>query len=210
MNKLSENLKTLLINSKLSERELSRRTSVPQQVINRIIVGKNTNPKLETLLPLASYFMVSVSQLIGDNIFFPDTKISLNHSGWRKIPLTELPNLSSLLLTEVGMNSKQMIEVDVEVSPKGFAIKMWDDSMEPKFPKGALLVFDVGKKIKNGRFCIVYSHNKQKKYIFRQIMLKDKNLLIRCLNPKYSCFKSRLLEPGEEVVAVLIQAKIEY
>ena len=66
MTKLGLNLKNLLNQTKLTESELARRTGVAQQVINRIASGKNTNPKLDTLSQIASYFMVSISQLVGD------------------------------------------------------------------------------------------------------------------------------------------------
>ena len=65
--KLSQNLKILISNAKISENELARRTGIAQQIINRILLGENQNPKILTIIPLAHYFGVSVSQLIGDD-----------------------------------------------------------------------------------------------------------------------------------------------
>ncbi|TAK72320.1 MAG: helix-turn-helix domain-containing protein [Gammaproteobacteria bacterium] len=210
MNNLGNNLKNLLEYSKLSERELARRTGIPQQVINRIVTGQNTNPKLETLLPLSSYFRISVSQLIGDSVLPSEAKFSLEHLGWVKIPLIDLAENSFLPFSGTISNLKEIIEVDAEVSQEGFAIKMADDSMEPKFPKGTLLIFDPNKQIKNGKFYLGYSHNKPKKYFFRQFIIKNNTTFIRCLNPKYSCFKSTPLDSHDEILGVLVQAKTDY
>jgi transcriptional regulator with XRE-family HTH domain len=66
MNTLRSNLRYLLDKAELSENELSRRTGISQQIINRMLSGENTNPKIATLTPLAHYFHISISQLIGE------------------------------------------------------------------------------------------------------------------------------------------------
>ena len=50
---LSSRLKKLLTNANISEAELARRTGIAQPMVNRLATGKNKNPKLETLKPIA-------------------------------------------------------------------------------------------------------------------------------------------------------------
>ena len=49
MNNISNNLKELLKHEGISENELAKRVGISQQIINRLITGINTNPKLETI-----------------------------------------------------------------------------------------------------------------------------------------------------------------
>lgn len=59
-------LRNLMLNAKISEYELAKKTGVPQPSINKILNGKNTNPKISTLRPLAQHFMITISELIGE------------------------------------------------------------------------------------------------------------------------------------------------
>lgn len=209
MNKLAENLKWLLKNANLSENELSRRTNIPQQIINRIIAGKNKNPKLETIMPIASYFTVSISQLIGDEIS-GEIRLATEHFGWREIPLIDLTKSSSLSITELTSNAASTIKADASVSGEGIAIKMHDDSMQPRFPKGTILIFDLNKSYKNGKFCLIYSKSQQKQYLFRQILIKNGNLFTKCINPKSSYYEAKSLHPKDEIIGVLVQARVDF
>src|SRR3990167_4433236 len=156
MKKLSTNLKNLLHNAKLSENELARRTGIPQQVINRILSGENQNPKIATLSPLANYFMVSISQLIGDgDIQLSEAKLNTKHFGWQEIPLLDWNELSKLPLDKLLLNSKDKLSIDISHSGMVFATRMVGNSMEPKFTEGTLLIFDSHKKPSNGDFVLL-------------------------------------------------------
>lgn len=67
MASLSANLKVLMSLSKINASELARRTGIAQPIIHRLSTGQNTNPKLATIKPIARYFSVTVSQLIGED-----------------------------------------------------------------------------------------------------------------------------------------------
>lgn len=83
---LSLNLKKLMKLREINPSELARQTGVAQPIIHRIASGKNTNPKLETLKPLAAHFRVSLSELIGDAMAFDDTLARLKDESMEKNP----------------------------------------------------------------------------------------------------------------------------
>jgi len=208
MNKLSANLKRLLINAKLSENELSRRIGIPQQMINRIITGKNNNPKLETIMPIAAYFLVSVSQLIGDEDILLESRVSSEHKGWNSVPLLDVKKINADTIKSLIAKPIATIKTDIAISSNGFAITMNDDSMEPKFPKKTILVFDPEIDMGNGKFCLLYIHGKY--VIFRQVFIRNSGISIKSLNPKYADFKSSQLQSNDKFLGVLVQAKINY
>lgn len=210
MDKLGKNLKSLLSKSNLSENELSRRTGVPQQIINRILLGQNKNPKIATLIPLANYFMVSVSQLIGDEPFNnKETNLNVTHVGWNEVPIIEYNIINPFILNELITKATSKILVDIQINPGCFAVKLEDNSMEPKFPKGALLTFDSTRKIANAIFGLVYIYS-ERKTVFRQIFIKHEKIYIKCLNPIFSCYKIKEICSEDKCLGMLIQSKIDY
>ena len=72
MSRLSEVLQALLRHRKLTVSELSRHTGLVQPVIYRMTTGETDNPKLSSLLPIANYFNVNLSQLIGEEPLSPE------------------------------------------------------------------------------------------------------------------------------------------
>src|SRR5437868_1736736 len=88
--KLSNNLNLLMSEARLNAEELSRRINIPASTIKKIRNNKDANPTLLTLSPLAKYFSLTISQLIGDESF-PETRLKgayiINHSALTHIPL---------------------------------------------------------------------------------------------------------------------------
>lgn len=208
MKKLRNNLKNLLHNAKISENELSRRTGVPQQVINRILSGENKNPKIATLSPLANYFMVSISQLIGDDIQASETKLNTQHSGWQEIPLIDWKSLGKSPLDELLSNSKDKLSIDITPADKVFAVRMVCNSMEPKFTEGTLLIFDPYKKPSSGDFVLL--HLSDNEVIVRQIFIKKGKIYKKCLNPRCKDYKLTLLSQDCSYLGSLIQSRTDY
>jgi transcriptional regulator with XRE-family HTH domain len=210
MSNLSKNLRNLLNKAKLSENELGRRTGVPQQVINRILNGQNANPKLATLTALSAHFMISVSQLISEELDTKDTRLSTTHSGWIEIPLLKWEEIKHFCKKQKkAAVFKESILTDACGSEKLFATKMYNDSMELKFEQGALLIFDSCREPQDKDF-VLYRMTDENELSFRQIFFKNNNTYIKCLNPKLSCYRPVLLENKAECLAVLIQSRSNY
>ncbi len=208
MNKLSANLKNLLFNAKISENELARKTGVAQQVINRILSGENKNPKIATLSPLANYFMVSISQLIGDENFDVKPKLNTVHLGWQEIPIIDWDFLSKKSLNELLSQSNEKILVDIGFSKNIFALRMNDDSMEPKLSNGAILVFDPNKKPSNGDFSLLELPNNEIEV--RQILIKGKKIYKKCLSPSHKDYKSTQISEDTKYLGLLIQSRTDH
>src|SRR3990167_1373890 len=67
--KLSKNLNLLMAENRLNAEELSRRIGLPASTIKKIRNNDDANPTLSTLAPLAKYFSLSISQLVGEEPF---------------------------------------------------------------------------------------------------------------------------------------------
>lgn len=60
---VANNLQWLMTKARTNPHELQRATGVPQPTIHRILTGVSTDPRTQTLEPLARFFQVSVSDL---------------------------------------------------------------------------------------------------------------------------------------------------
>ena len=208
MNKFSSNLRDLIHNAKISENELSRKTGVAQQIINRILSGENKNPKIATISPLANYFMVSISQLIGDEEIGFKTRMNSNHLGWQEIPFIDLDAFINRPLKDLLSETQEKILADVSSSSNVFAMRMRGDSMEPKFSDGTILIFDINKKPSNGDFILFERPN----FVIemRQLFIKKDSLYKKCLNPTYKDYTVSLISADYNQVGVLIQSRTDH
>lgn len=203
MNKLGSNLKLLLQKAHLSENELARRTGISQQIINRILSGENKNPKIATLNPIANYFMISISQLIGDEFFDKEVSLNILHRGWREIPLIDFNNILGSALNELILESNSKVIADIDYSENIFALKMNDDSMEPKFSKGSILIFDSKREVLTGDYGLLII---DKKILIRQVFLKNEKFYVKSLNPNCDNYKITMIDVPYKCLGVLLQS----
>lgn len=208
MNKLSNNLKQLIQNAKISENELARRTGVPQQVINRILSGENKNPKLATLSPLCNYFMVTLSQMIGDEIQSSNTKLNTIHLGWQEIPVLKWDLLAKVSLNQLLSQNNEKILVDIKLANCIFALRMLGNSMEPKFSEGTILVFDHGNTPKNGDFALLCLSDREIEV--RQIFIKNSMVYKKSLNPTSNDYNLTPIKENTRYLGLLIQSKTDF
>lgn len=208
MKNLKNNLKQLLQHAKLSENELARRTGVSQQIINRILSGENQNPKIATLYPLANYFMVSISELLGEVLRPSSAQLNTNHLGWQSVPLIEWEELVKAPITDLILRSSKSLLIDIKPSDGIFAVKLKGDSMEPKFSEGTLLFFDLEKKPSNGDFVLLCLNNKES--MVRQFFKKHDIAYKKCLNPNYPDYTLTLINDNTHYLGTLIQSRMDY
>lgn len=203
MSQLGFNLKKLLDQANLSENELARRTGISQQIINRIISGSNTNPKLATITPLARYFKVPLHEFILGDISCIDSVAT----PLVKIPYINLTTLSSNTLENAMHKANHYIYFENTDDKLLFAIDIDDPAMESKFPRGTLLILEYGAPANDGHFCLIKTKDEQ--YIFRKLTVNDLGEpCINGLNHNHPDFEVKPLMG--EIVAILIQSRTTF
>lgn len=138
MASLSSNLKTLMTSVHINASELARRTGIAQPIIHRLSTGQNTNPKLATIKPIARYFMVNISQLIGEEPLPSDQspQITGNYRAWNRVPLISWKDATSWpeALPHYQTSDEVMyISTDANVSKLAYGLIIQGCAMEPLF-----------------------------------------------------------------------------
>lgn len=206
---MSAILKGLMTEIDINESELARRTGVGQPVVHRICSGETDNPKVATLSPIANFFAISISQLIGDEplptdripgTFKPDVQ------GWRQIPLLEWEQVLPWPKLIQKSGPFPTISTDIELGQHAYAIAVRDTTMEPRFPEGTVLIVDPNLKPTNLDFAIVHVEGHSLPN-FKQVLIDGEQTILKSLNTD---FKTLLLEKPHKFFGVMVQARMSF
>jgi SOS-response transcriptional repressor LexA len=212
---VSSILKQLMKAEHVDAAELAEHTGIPQTTINRIRSNPKSNPTLSSLIPIASYFSVTVSQLVGDEPLPPHRL--LGEQGAKKRSWSSIPLITWDQTTEWQKHSEdlkkdantQWVYTDVTASDKCFAVSMRGDSMVPRFQEGTLLVLEPSLTPHNRDFVLVLLKG-QKEPIFRQIFIDGAESYLKALNTDFKEIKSFEAGHGHIILGVMTQARMDF
>lgn len=150
---IASNLRKLMELANISEHELSRRTNIKQPIIHRLLSGENQNPKLSTVKPIADYFTITISQLIGEQKMKKvwNGHTTREHHGWNEVPLINWEDVCKSKERKI----QRYVVIDCNVSESAYALLIIDSSMEPVFPEKSLIIVDPIIKPIDGDFIIL-------------------------------------------------------
>ncbi len=209
--RLKEILRKLMSEVNINEAELARKTNIPQPTLHRILSGSTRSPRGNSLSPLANFFSVTISQLIGDDPLslerIPGT-YNPSISGWTSIPLIswedalDWPNIHANLRSD-GWNAWS--STDATVSPMAFALRVKGEAMAPRFPEGTLLIVDPEYKPQDKDFVVVKVAN-QSQATFKQLLFDGDDAYLKPLNPE---FNTARMDKRQTILGVMIQARVD-
>jgi SOS-response transcriptional repressor LexA len=182
--KLKTNLISLMAEVQLSAEELSRRVGIPASTIKKIRNNNDTNPTLSTLVPIAQYFSLSLSQLIGDEPF-PASRIKGSYQPVQKT-LGQIPLISwhdALIWPEKNIQIISTIATEHTYSSNAYALLVEEDNLE-NLAKGTILLIDPQLKPEHRDFIIVYKSG-QKIPTIKQALLDDGEIYLKSLIQGY-------------------------
>ncbi len=181
MEKLSSTLKQLLTKANISEAELARRTGIAQPMVNRLATGKNRNPKLETLKPIAKYFSVTFSQLLGEEDLPTDNRADQFNNQSFQVPVIAWDVMGQANTSDLSQNnSSHMIATTAKVSSKAFAVLINNNEFEPRFPTNTVLTIEPEAQVSDNDFVLV--KNSDSKLVLGQIKLTGNSAVVSNLN----------------------------
>lgn len=151
---LAHNLRRLLDAINITEAELARQTSIPQPTLHKILSGKTNDPRASTVKSLAEFFGISIDELMtGTNVKKkPDSKSKI-----QSVAIISWENCldAQTHLTNITPSNWSQWVVTEFVSDNTFAL-ISKPSMEPKFPRGSILIVDPSATPEDGDLVIVH------------------------------------------------------
>ena len=215
MASLSANLKTLMSFAKINASELARRTGVAQPIIHRISTGQNLNPKLATIRPIARYFTVKISQLIGEEPLPNDRaflQTSLEHRGWNRVPLISWKDAIAwpkILPDYQKKNNTVYVSTDANVTKMAYGLTIQGSAMEPMLPKGTTIIIEPSRTAGDRDYVLVYIHSRREPAL-KQVIMDGDNKYLKSLNPDLENMKILTVANKDLFLGVMAQAKVDY
>lgn len=160
----------------LNASELARRTDLPASTIKKIRNRDNPNPTLATLLPIARFFSISLSQLIGD-----EPINGFVSSGFQTVPLL---SWSEAITWPKNSIDKATIKIEARYSDKVFALEVENEEWD-KLNKGTILFIEPNIRPEHRDWVLIHKIG-QTSPSLRQIMLDDEHLYLKPLTAGYS------------------------
>lgn len=201
-------LKELMYAVNISEAELARQTDLPQATINRILLGGTKDPRASTLKAIASYFAISVDQLLGDTPLATPAKGAYKSdiASAVAIPIItweDVPNWFNLREMLNPNNHSAWLTIDHKVNNHCFCVPSLR-SMEPKFLTGSLLIIDPDREYRDGSYIIVL--NQDKLPCIRRVLIQNAATYLAWIDqslPPYPLLDS------DHVVGTIIESRID-
>ncbi|MBS0286976.1 MAG: LexA family transcriptional regulator [Proteobacteria bacterium] len=104
----------------------------------------------------------------------------------------------------IKTETKDWTTSDIDLSPLSFALVMDNDSMEPRYPEGTIIIIDKMQKPKTKDYAVIQLKDK-KVPVFKQLVLVDGELYAKSLNPDYKPIR---LAKGTHIIGRVVQAKL--
>lgn len=206
---LSHNISTLMSHCEVDAVELSRETGLPTSTISRLRSAMaDSSPNLSSLIPIARYFEISVSQLIGEEPLPADSCGHFQPSDTHQyIPVLNQETVSAYLAKQPVEELKYRC-IDVPASQQAFAYIHPGSAMEPLFPANTCLVLDPERVAQQADFVLVWLKG-ERLPLFRQYLVDGDHVYLHALNP---IFNHTIEMKASDClsIAVLLQAKMDY
>jgi transcriptional regulator with XRE-family HTH domain len=178
--KLSSNLNLLMAKARLNANELARRTGIPASSVKKIRNNINPNPTLATLAPIANYFSITISQLIGD-ISLPAGQAQ-NANGSFETTQNTIPLIAWNEAHDWSKLSKPdhpAITSERPYSQDAFGLIVEEETWKA-FSKGTILLVDPVIMPQQHDYVIVSKDN-QSTPALKQVLIEDDEIFLKSI-----------------------------
>lgn len=187
-------LEQLMFRLNVDDNKLSKATKVAKANISRLRNDPKANPTLATLKPLAEFFGVTVSQLLGEAPLSNNDVIEPQIAF--RIPILEWNNIVGFV---DGKRKKidNWLSTEHGVTEHSFAVRVTDHTMVSLFPLDALLIIDKSTKYQDGMHVLVCSDDNSLPFL-RQYLVDGNVRLLKSLK-----IGANWVEPLTEKIHIL-------
>lgn len=202
----------LMLEMGIKESELARQTGLPQTTINRLLIGETSDPRANTLKPIANFFGVTIGQIIGEEPInptrIPGTFVPNNRDAWAHVPVISWEEAISWIFRKDTYNihsHKKWIATERPISNSSFAI-ISKQFMEPRFRKNSILIIDPKTDYQDGKFVVVSLDNSTA--TVRQLVFDNSEFYLKNFDATIPTIK--LDTEKHKILGVIVEARMDF
>lgn len=212
--RLMDVLNHLMEKTNTNINQLSKNTGLANTTIKRMCTDPKSNPTLDSITKISQFFQITPNQLIGSEPLSNKTACyQPNFGDWDSVPIINLnqaihwPNNIEEIKTQ---QSIKYVFTDIGINEEFFAVTAADETLEPKFSEGTILIFDPTRTPRNKNYVLLLNSEKSLPQ-FRQILIDGPDMYARTINPTFSETGLTMLEKNRfNILGTLVQAKANY
>lgn len=206
-------LSLLMDECDIDDISLSRETNIPISTISRMRLRSDSNPTASTLRPIAKFFSISISQLLGDEPLSKD-RLPGSHNPTSftsvRMPIIDWDSIADWIDND-GQKIKhkltQWISTEKRIGYRAFSLKILTDSFGLAFRKGSLIIIDPEQKPSDGDL-ILLRLKKDGVIVLKQFLADGNDFYIRSVNPEMKGIN--LLDDSYTVIGVIIETRFSH
>ncbi len=206
-------LNKLMADNQLTITQLSKNTKLATTTIKRMLTIPDSNPTMASLNKIAKFFSITPDQLTGSApLSTPHHEYSPDFSQWQTIPIISLAQAAKWPENIDEMENStdnSYVLTDIKSNEEMFAIVAENESLEPRFSDGTILIFDPTRSPKNKDFILLLA-GQEKLPQFRQVLTDGSELYAKVINPELAIGSPMKITPEFRILGVLVQAKSTY
>lgn len=192
--RLGQTLDQLMRQRDIDGVRLSKGTGIPTTTINRLRHGMpNSNPTLLTLLPIAEFFSITVSQLIGETSMAAQPIIS-------SIPL--IPWQEAIKPPNLQHKSHLSVFSENIYSKDAFALIVEEDNYQ-EISKGTLVLIDPQRAPEQGNIILIFRKT-QNNTSLKKLLIEESNMFLQSL--VYDKHIEKFSE-DDQIIGILVEYK---
>ncbi|MBX9703896.1 MAG: helix-turn-helix domain-containing protein [Silvanigrellaceae bacterium] len=181
---LNRNLSELMERNAISLSTLHRNTAIAIPTIKRFQSDPATNPTIATLLPIANFFGLTVTDLIS-NLPLPNNGLGFvdNKTHWLKLAVIQWNEVVDWLKPHNAIETAHFILVNSEVGENAFALKVEEEDWLA-IPKGSILIINKDLAPDNKDYALVLKKG-QSAPALKQILIEEDNIYLKSPSPHF-------------------------
>ncbi len=195
-------LKQLMQEKQLTEAELARQTNVPQPTLHRILSGATKSPRGDSLSPLAKFFSVSISQLVGDEPLMQRMQVPT----WLPVPIISWHQAFDWAGIDAGQEPTEWTYASHDATTNHFALVVESDQLSPRFRAGTQLIVKQQASAEHKDYVIIKTAQKGPARC-RQLFAEGDLLLLQGLNNETT---ARLFNQFDQIIGIVVQAREQF
>lgn len=200
---LNHNLSKLMEDNHISLSILYRNTGIAIPTIKRLQSDPTTNPTIATLLPIANFFGITVTQLIGSEPLPTDvTGYIEDKTHWLKVPLIQWQQTIDWKKSKNQERDDSFVLVDIDVGQNPYALKVEEDDWLT-ISKGSILIINTEIQPEHKDYIIVHKIG-QNNSTLKQVMIDEGKIYLKPMNPY---FQPTVFDESYLFLGVLIQIR---
>jgi SOS-response transcriptional repressor LexA len=207
---LGDVLSLLMTECDIDDAKLSREVGIPASTISRMRLNPVANPTASTLRPIAKFFFVSISQLLGDEPL-PENRLPGTHNPTYftsvRMPVIDWNQINEWVENK-GQNLQwklnNWISTEKTVGFGSFALLINTDSFGIAFRKGSTIIVDPERSPIDGDLILIKT-NDGSGVLLKQFLTDGNDIYVRSVNPEMKGIKN--LRENYKILGVVIETR---